>query len=131
MRDKMRRILSILLVLAFALGPLAPTLDASEDLSLPPCCRRHGAHHCAMAMRMGPMTENAATGTKPIVSVPLTCPDFPSPTALLTGPSPAILSAYLRMPTPVARAQASNARLDQLHSRPGTTHAGRGPPLTI
>jgi len=45
----MRRTLSIFLVLFFGLGPVAAALHAEEDAGLPACCRRHGAHHCAMA----------------------------------------------------------------------------------
>src|SRR3569833_4497779 len=44
----MRRSLSILLMLLFGAGPLSFAFNLSDDLSLPACCRRHGAHHCAM-----------------------------------------------------------------------------------
>ena len=44
----MRRAFSILLVLLFGAGPLSFAFSASDDISLPACCRRHGAHHCAM-----------------------------------------------------------------------------------
>jgi hypothetical protein len=42
--SQMRRVFPILLILVFSLGPLSPTLGASEDTRLPACCRRHGAH---------------------------------------------------------------------------------------
>ena len=48
----MRRGFSIFLILFFGLGPLSALIDGSEDASLPPCCRRHGAHHCAMYARI-------------------------------------------------------------------------------
>jgi hypothetical protein len=127
----MRRALSILLVLAFGLGPLAPSLDLSGDASLPPCCRRHGAHHCAMAMRMAASAASAPSDASPAVSAPLTCPNYPGPAALMTGPTPAILSAALRLPPLRGDLYAAAARLNRLRSRPGVTHAGRGPPTAI
>jgi hypothetical protein len=54
----MRRVFSIFLILFFGLGPLSALVEGSDDASLPACCRRLGAHHCAMyaenmAMRAG------------------------------------------------------------------------------
>jgi hypothetical protein len=45
----MRRLLSILLLAAFALPLVAPLLALAQDpdAGLPACCRRHGQHHCA------------------------------------------------------------------------------------
>lgn len=45
----MRRSLSIFIVALFFAAPLFALLPAAEDAQLPACCRRHGAHHCAMA----------------------------------------------------------------------------------
>ncbi len=49
----MRRLLSILLLAAFALPLVAPALALAQDpdAGLPACCRRHGQHHCAMLER--------------------------------------------------------------------------------
>jgi len=47
----LRRLLSILLLAAFAL-PLLPALSALGDTPesrLPACCRRNGTHHCVMS----------------------------------------------------------------------------------
>jgi hypothetical protein len=46
----MRRLLSILLLAAFALPIAAPALALAQDADagLPACCRRHGQHHCGM-----------------------------------------------------------------------------------
>ena len=46
----MRRVLSILLLAAFALPLVAPLLALAQDpdAGVPACCRRHGQHHCAM-----------------------------------------------------------------------------------
>ncbi len=56
----MRRLLSILLLAAFALPLIAPLLAFAQDpdAGLPACCRRHGQHHCAMlARQMDPSTH--------------------------------------------------------------------------
>lgn len=50
----MRRVLASLLVLVFSLPLIAPSFASSpDDASLPACCRRNGAHHCAMGMSGG------------------------------------------------------------------------------
>jgi hypothetical protein len=126
---KMRRGFSILLVLVFALGPFAFTLDLSDDAGLPPCCRRHGAHHCAM--RMAGSTSAAQSESAPAVSAPLACPHYPGATALLTGPDRALTAAASRLPSLTALASAPALRIIRAASRPGVAHAGRGPPSAI
>jgi len=128
----MRRWLSIFLILFFWLGPLAATLPGSDDDSrLPPCCRRHGAHNCAMSTRMRAMMADAASGSTPAFTAPVTCPYFPGYTA---GPAPATHAlAAFGVSLPMLPAQAHSpatargaARLSQIRTR-----AGRGPPASI
>jgi hypothetical protein len=126
---KMRRGFSILLVLVFSLGPLAFTLDAGGDAGLPPCCRRHGAHHCAM--RMAGDTSAAQSNSAPAVSAPLTCPHYPGATALLTGPDRALAATASRLHALTALAAAPALRLLAAASHPGAAYAGRGPPSAI
>ena len=46
----MRRALSTLLLLVFSLPVVAPPfISADVESALPACCRRHGAHHCALS----------------------------------------------------------------------------------
>jgi hypothetical protein len=129
----MRRGFSIFLILFFGFGPLSVFID-SEDANLPACCRRHGAHHCAMAMRMAAqmasMMRDAASGKMPMVSVPMTCPEFPGTAALFTAPGPALTVAAAGLP--VLRTQARVALADNAapEATPARTHAGRGPPTT-
>jgi hypothetical protein len=124
----MRRGLSILLILVFGLGPLSATLEASDDASLPACCRRHGTHHCAMTMRAAVSTPQVQSRSKPTVSAPLTCPNYPGLAAVIASPVPALpasgaclaalpMQAVLPVTVPVTML-ASFIR----------THAGRGPP---
>jgi hypothetical protein len=126
----MRRALSIFLVFFFALGPFAAALGAADDARLPPCCRRHGVHHCAMSLRRSAMMAQAASA-KPIFTAPSTCPCFPgyaaAPTTstLAQAASPASLPALVAQPHSPAAARAA-ARLSQIRTR-----AGRGPPASI
>ncbi|WP_263417459.1 hypothetical protein [Terriglobus albidus] len=48
----MKKLFSILLLVAFALPLATPLLAAmqDDDAHLPPCCRRHGKHRCSMGM---------------------------------------------------------------------------------
>lgn len=88
----MRRILAIAAVVLFWLAPVAALLPGSDDAQLPACCRRHGAHHCAMSMGMA---EQALPGHW--FAIPNHCPRYSvSPTLLLKSflaPRPASLAA--------------------------------------
>jgi hypothetical protein len=123
----MRRGFSIFLILFFGLGPLLAFVDGSEDASLPPCCRRHGAHHCAMAMRMAAMAH-LPPDPRPAFNVPLTCPNYPGPSITILMPSHALTAAqanpHIAMTRSVARVFARKC----VQESPSRAHAGRGPP---
>ena len=44
----MRRIVSIALLAVFSWQIAAPAFSPDAEANLPPCCRRHGKHHCMM-----------------------------------------------------------------------------------
>lgn len=125
----MRRLLSIFLVVFFSLGPLAATLEASDDARLPACCRRHGAHHCAMPAQMASMIADAASGNA-VLTAPSTCPAFPASTAVTaTGPQ-ALAASSVGLPMLLAQLHSpaacrASARLSKLRTR-----ASRGPPAS-
>jgi hypothetical protein len=123
----MRRALSISLILFFGFGPLAVTLGAGDDAGLPVCCRRHGAHHCAMSMRMAALIMDAAPGNA-IFTAPVTCPEFPGGAAAATTAPQAMMAESVGLPALLAQphtpqAGRAAARLSQIRTR-----AGRGPP---
>lgn len=71
----MRRVLSILLVLVFGLGPVAFAVGYDDSASLPACCRRHGSHHCAMDAKT---PSEAAAERTAAFTAPVHCPLFPA-----------------------------------------------------
>ncbi len=81
----MRRGFSILLILFFGLGPLSAFVDGSEDASLPACCRRHGAHHCAMNVRA---TGDEGAGARRRFFCSANLPDYPDAAIRMLRPGP-------------------------------------------
>src|SRR6185503_4110027 len=75
----MRRALSILLMLLFGAGPLSFAFTASEDATLPACCRRLGAHHCAMDDQQSPRPAGA------VLKAPSRCSQYPQRTTARTS----------------------------------------------
>ena len=126
----MRRALTIFLILNLWLGPLAAILPASDESRLPPCCRRHGAHHCAMAARMAALMDMATSG-KPILTAPKTCPLFPGYTALLPSVIPALAASPVSLPVLLAHSHSPAAGRAAARVSQRLHRAGRGPPATI
>ena len=120
----MRRSLGVFLILLFWLGPMLSLLPAGAESRLPPCCRRHGAHHCAMAAA----SRFVPPGALPQLAPPAQCPLFPGSAAASTVPIHALpalaggLPVLLAQPHSPAAGRAA-ARLSQLRTR-----ANRGPP---
>jgi|SRR5271157_1992011 len=126
----MRRSLSIFLILLFGLGPLGSTLHASDDSRLPPCCRRHGAHHCAMPMRMNALMAQFASGGKPVLTAPAHCPSFPGYTAAPALPVLALSTPQAGLPVLLGQPHSHAAARAAVRLSPIRTHAGRGPPAS-
>ena len=119
---QMRRSISILLALIFGLGPLSFALLPNDDASLPACCRRHGAHHCAMS------SEASSYFRTPAFTSPAHCPLFPqygnaSPTSTAALARTSVFSiSALEEPRPGSTFQAS---ADNIYL---STPSLRGPP---
>jgi hypothetical protein len=117
----MRRFVSIALVLLCWLAPACALLPGSDEAQLPACCRRHGAHHCMMAMASMP-------GPGQSVSTPAHCP-------LYHASSPARTGAFTLATDPPAehtlesRMAVAAASLAVLHH--ARTSADRGPPAVL
>ncbi|HUV70617.1 MAG TPA: hypothetical protein VMW15_13195 [Terracidiphilus sp.] len=124
----MRRWLSVFMILFLGLWPLTGTLQASDDARLPPCCRRHGAHHCAMAMQMAAMMARSASSSTPMLAAPMTCPLFPGFLAGPCTPSHALAASAASLPVLIAQPHSPLSLRANAWLRPIRTHAGRGPP---
>ena len=124
----MRRGFSIFLVLFFGLGPLSAFVDGSEDAGLPACCRRHGAHHCAMYAQIMAMRAGRGIDPTPGFSAPLTCPLYHGPTFSMLMPAHALAAARPSFRAKFARTPAPAFERIAAFSGPSRVNAGRGPP---
>jgi hypothetical protein len=122
----MRRGFSIFLILFFSLGPLAATLQAEDESRLPACCRRHGAHHCAMAA----MASQAASGDKAIFTAPATCPYFPGYAAGPISTTIALAASPAGLPVVLAQGDLPSAGRTAVPAGQIRTRASRGPPAS-
>jgi len=123
-----KRTLSTLLILMFGLGPLVEAIPACAASSLPACCRRHGAHRCAMSVAKASIAPPASSSSTPVLAAPLHCPYFPGYTDVSSTPvfamvasatGPQVLLAQSHSPA----ASRAAARLSQFRTR-----TGRAPP---
>src|ERR1700759_1399084 len=124
---QMRRVFSILFILLFGLGPLAATIDG-DDASLPACCRRHGAHHCALSSTASSRTNQLASRA-PALTAPSHCPLFPIGNPSPSPSAPLALSAFdsLHAKERTQCQQAFNADFGGIHLQTPTL---RGPPTS-
>lgn len=86
----MRRGLSILFTLFFALGPLTALFGENVEVNLPACCRRHGAHHCDMAGDAASLT-----GSSHFFAAPSHCPLYPHATPAPSSSSHALAASHV------------------------------------
>jgi hypothetical protein len=92
------------LCLGLGLGPVAQALSADAPISgwtgkvreshLPACCRRHGAHHCAMGLSSAATPADAETS----VSSTGCCPAFPRSIATAVPPFDSLPETHRPMP---------------------------------
>jgi len=127
---QMRRPLAILLVLFFALGPLQGVLQASDESRLPACCRRNGAHHCAMGQDMLAALERAI-GSTPAFTAPATCPSFPSFVLGILTPSHALALIRSWAPVLVEQAHSPTTASAVVIRIAIDTRSGRAPPASL
>jgi hypothetical protein len=125
----MRRGFSIFLILFFGLGPLSAFVDSSGDAGLPPCCRRHGAHHCAMYAQIMAMRAGRGIDPAPGFSAPLTCPLYHGPALSMLVPAHALAAAATSFRAEFKRTPAPAFERMAAFSCPSRAHAGRGPPM--
>ncbi len=123
----MRRAFSIFLILFFGLGPLTATLDASGDARLPACCRRNGAHQCAMSDALMARMVQAASGQS-FFTAPSHCPFYPCGDSANVASMHALASAATSLPGATEESNTLSAYRAATSANQIRTHAGRGPP---
>jgi hypothetical protein len=117
----MRRILAILLLVAFGLPIAAPAfaMTDSAEAHLPACCRRDGAHHCAMFLGQAPGAP----------AVRSTCPNYPHPAVTVVTGTLAMASFATRHAVLYASATGLVQRAEtQRRIARDRSHHKRGPP---
>lgn len=117
----MRRLFSISLTLLLWLGPLASLLPGADESRLPFCCRRHGAHHCAM-------DAAPAQGSGVALKAPSRCPQFPAALAVRTAPVFGLTVPLKGLSAIAISKYSSGASRDDARAGQIETCAGRGPP---
>jgi len=118
-----RRTIAISLLLLFGWSLAAPLYASDPEANLPPCCRRHGKHHCAMmdlALRIG--------SGPAVTTVSERCPCRPAANTASHGSSwqpqtpPLLFAGLCRQPLAVEQTRALY-RISLQRS-----HHKRGPP---
>jgi hypothetical protein len=121
----MRRGLPLFLIALLGLWPLAGLTAASDESRLPPCCRRHGAHHCAMAMAARARLRPTAV---PLLEAPATCPNYPRTMNGASAPTVALATAAIRWATaPLTEAALPTGSVVAVQGQI-LLPVGRGPP---
>lgn len=121
---RMRRFVGIFLILTLWLGPVAAFSPAGAESRLPACCRRHGAHHCMMAVERMAFTP----GSTPAVRAPLHCPCYPSAYTAVTASAGVLASSTFRMAVRFAAMPVPSLGRRAMHAAVGSCRFDRGPP---
>ena len=119
----MRRALSISLILLLWMPALAALLPGSEDVRLPFCCRRQGAHHCAMDSG-----ENTDSG--PVAKAPSSCSEFPAVLPATIAPVFVVAATPAHGPALVSATYSSVARREAASAGRLRAQLDRGPPIS-
>jgi len=126
--ETVRRLFAILLLSAIQFVLVAPAFSVDADTQLPPCCRAHGKHKCAMKRALLP---NSIT-VSPIATLGEKCP-FSAASgdtarawqSVLFGPSQAFFGSVLSYAAMLAQTE---AHFRVSFSR---TRQKRGPPSLL
>ena len=128
---RVRRGFSFFLVLFFALGPLTALSPASEDASLPACCRRGGAHQCAMYMHTMAAKMVVPQGAPPIAKTPSHCPYYPLHATVRSAPVFVLASASTGAAGKLAQVLTGPSHSGAPLLAPFGAESVRGPPAAI
>ncbi len=121
----MRRVLSISLFLLLWLPAIAGLMPGAGDARLPSCCRRQGAHHCAM--------EGAEQSIfpGPGFSAPARCPQFPADFPATVSAVFVVASVPAHWPAMTAGIYSRVARREAARAGLLRAQLDRGPPSSV
>jgi len=122
----MRRGFSLFLILLFSLGPLVATVQGEDESRLPACCRRNGAHHCAMTMAQS--ASMALAAGQHILIAPSTCPRFPGYTFTVTSSVHALAASPAALPPLAVSLHAAASARAAARVSQARTRSSRAPP---
>ena len=118
---RVRRVLASLLLAVFSFLPLAPLLLA-DDSNLPACCRRLGAHHCALA----------SMDTHGVSLIQQRCAQFPLGGAALAASGMAAVTSSQVVFAAVVNHPAAHAQTEALYRVSfSRVRQKRGPPALL
>lgn len=126
----LRRTFCTILILILGVGPLALVFPANSDLRLPACCRRHGAHHCAMSAEGASMLVRASSGHLPALTNRTQCPCFPDSIAASPVTVHALVAQQFCLPAPEAAPHSPAIRRATVHDTVLRSSGSRGPPAS-
>jgi hypothetical protein len=120
----MRRAIAVALLALFSWMLIAPLFAPDAEASLPPCCRRHGKHHCMMQRLLA---ASGRLGGSPAVQEP--CPRQRSgggavQSRIYTAPAPRLRDAGLVQPAPLPEHSKTPRAIAV------DVHPQRGPPIS-
>ena len=127
----MRRLLSILVLSATGLGPVAPLALAATDANTPACCRRDGKHRCAGMSDMAGMPGMSGTGSGeglPTLRATAACPHR-SPSSIPAQTAQAPEQDFAALQPPVA-SLVLVSDLIGFATQPLRRNSERGPPTS-
>lgn len=127
---QMRRLLSISLILVWVLAPLAVQFQADDDVRLPACCRRNGAHHCAESMNKLSVAVAIASGV-PIFTAPSTCPEYPGTAPMNIAAQHAVAASPFSLAVALSQSHSPASSRASARISKGRTRCDRGPPTSI
>lgn len=121
----MRRALSISLILLLWLPAFAALVPGTDDARLPFCCRRQGAHHCAME-ESGAKAQ--VDGSGPGFKAPSRCAEFPASLPATVSPAFAVAAAPSDWPPLASGRYTRVASREAAHTGRLLAQLDRGPP---
>jgi hypothetical protein len=127
----MRHGLSVFFVFFYGLGSLMAIVDTGAESRLPACCRRHGAHHCAMSDAMKTRMVQASSASAPVLTIPAHCPLYPADSCAITAPVYALAPSPTGPPIELAQFHVYSLCSAAAQTSRIKTRTDRGPPTHL